>query len=342
MKILVTGAGGFVGKAIVSELKRNSSKDNLYEIFELLNKTAKPENNIENEGKIFRVDITDFEDLKNSVNSPKIDVVIHSAALAHQFGRQIKENFFRINAHGTENVARLAVLLKARHFILISSVAVYGETQISGATETDKNASGILEEAVCHPEGFYAESKFEAEKIAARICAENKIALTILRVTTVIGEEDRGNVSRLIEAIDEKRFVWIGKGENYKSLIYKKDVARACLQIIGKTEGTDIFNVTAEPVKINEIVSTIGEELNVKIPKLKISPKILNIFFLLNSKLTKIEKIEKIAATTEKWLAENVFSGEKFKRRYEFRTETPITEAIKRQVESYKKTKKQK
>ena len=345
MKVLVTGAGGFVGKSIVHELKKNTSDANSYQIYELVNKSAKfvkIDKIQEDKQNVFRADITDYESLKNSVTTNKIDTVIHSAALAHQFGRQIKEDFFRVNANGTENVARLAVSLKARHFILISSVAVYGEVQEKTATVGDKHFRGLTEEADCYPLGFYAQSKLEAEKITERICLENKIALTILRPVTVIGEGDRGNVARLIEAIDKRRFLWIGKGENRKSLIYKQDVARACLKVIGKTEGIDVFNVTAEPSKISEIVSKISEELNVKTWRLKISPKLLNFFFNINEKFIHIEKIRKLDATVEKWLSEDVFSGEKFNEKYGFRAETSIPEAIKRQIESYQKTKIQK
>ena len=72
-----------------------------------------------------------------------------------------------------ENVARLAVNLKAKHFVLISSVAVYGE---SGEKSTP-----IDEKTVCNPQSVYAKSKFESEKVAKSICEKNRIALTILR-----------------------------------------------------------------------------------------------------------------------------------------------------------------
>jgi nucleoside-diphosphate-sugar epimerase len=60
-----------------------------------------------------------------------VDVVVHAAGLAHQFGKSDKEDFWRINIGGTRNVAERAVKLKAGHFVLISSVAVYGiETSV--------------------------------------------------------------------------------------------------------------------------------------------------------------------------------------------------------------------
>lgn len=338
-KVLITGAGGFVGKAIVELFSKKE-----FQIYRLLNKRVDSDENIRpysDEENTIREDISEFTDLKNSLKIADIDIVIHAAGLAHQFAKQIKEEFWRVNVKGTENIAKLAVLLKAKHFILISSVSVYGkiQTKYISRLNDERHFEVISENANCHPKGFYAQSKLEGEKIARRICEENKIALTILRLATVVGEHDRGNVARLIESIDKKRFIWIGKGENFKSLIYKGDVARACLQVLDKTDKTEVFNVTAEPVKMKWIVSLISRELNRKIPVWKISPDFINILFRINSKFIQIKKIKKLNTTIEKWLSDDVFSGEKFRRKYEFQAKTPIDEALKRQIESYKQLK---
>lgn len=336
MKVLVTGAGGFVGQAIVAELRQAGE-----EVFRLESPKAKSNENDVAEN-VFRADIGDCQNLIETVRSGNIetvDVVVHSAGLAHQFGRQCKEDFWRINVHGSENTARLAAVLKARHFILISSVAVYGERKqgkdkdaVAGMSKT-----GVTEIAECHPQSLYAQSKLEAENAVERICAENDIALTILRLATVIGEEDKGNVARLVGRIDQRLFVWIGGGENFKSLIYKGDAAQACLKVLGRTSGNEIFNVTGEPVKMKQVVSEISRNLGKPISGVRISPRLLNKIFSLNSKLFKIKKLDKLAATVEKWLSDDVFSGEKFSRVYGFQAETPIGEALRRQVEDYQK-----
>ena len=100
-------------------------------------------------------------------------------------------------------------------FYLISSVAVYGYKNNDAA---DGNMKKITEDEACFPKGEYAISRLKAEELAVKICRENDIALTILRLATVIGEGDRGNVSRLIEAIDKKRFVMIGKGGKLQNI----------------------------------------------------------------------------------------------------------------------------
>lgn len=330
MRVLVTGASGFVGRAIVTELLGEN-----HEVFCLVRQKSE---NLDELPNVWRGEISDAESLSPLENVKNIDVIIHAAGLAHQFGKTSDDVFGNVNVTGTENIANLAVKLKIKHFVLISSVSVYGDVKNkSNLTELiDENFS-------CKPQGIYARSKFEGEKIATEICEKNKIALTILRLATVIGENDRGNTARLIKAIDRKRFIWIGTGKNCKSLIYKIDVALACLKVLDKkTAQTEIFNITAEPVKMNFIVAEIASVLERKVPKFKISTKVLKTIFNVNSKTVKIGKITNLSATIEKWISEDVFSGGNIAKVYGFRAQTKISEALRRQVADYKKSKEQK
>jgi nucleoside-diphosphate-sugar epimerase len=327
MRILVTGAEGFVGKAIVAALLEKK-----FCVFCL----ASLKSETKSAPKLFRADIGNLESLNCLDELKNIDAVIHSAGLAHQFGDVNEKDFWKVNVEGTKNVVLKAAHLAAKHFVLISSVSVYGKARQDKRIEID-------EDFPCEPEGAYAQSKLEAEKIATEICEENSIPLTILRLATVVGEGDQGNTARLINWIDAGRFLWIGKGENLKSLIYKGDVAEACACVLDKkTSETEIFNVTSEPVSMKEIVGEIAKNLNKKIPKIYVPAKLSEVAFKLNSKITRIGKIHKLSETIEKWLSDDVFSGEKIALRYKFRAKTKISEAIERQVESYKNRKNRK
>ncbi len=326
MKVLVTGAAGFVGKAIVAKLIEEN-----FEVFCLGSLSKENTGNLPN---FYNADIADAESLGALNELTNIDVIIHSAGLAHQFGEVSKEDFWKINVEGTKNVARLGVKLKARHFILISSVAVYGNVKKRGGKE------GIDENFPCEPESLYAQSKLESEKAAIEICGQNKIPLTILRLATVIGENDRGNTARLIKAIDKRLFIWIGKGENYKSLIYKNDVAGACLRVLdNKKSKTEVFNVSAEPVLMKTVVSEISAVLDKKVPGIYVPFTLLEKVFRLNSKSFRLKRVFKLSETIQKWLSDDVYSGDKIASEYGFRAETPVSEAIRRQVEAYKNRK---
>ncbi len=325
MKVLVTGATGFIGKEIVSELLEEK-----FEVYQIGNSNI---NSFFPQEKFFKIDITNSEDVCELKKLKEMDAVVHSAGLAHQFGNIEKEKFQKTNVEGTKNILELAITLKVKHFVLISSTAVYGTEKKTGG-----DLKVIAENTACRPQTFYAESKLEAEQTAIKICGQSNINLTIFRLSPVIGEGNAGNVARMVEVIDKKRFVWIGKGENYKSLIYKKDVAKACREIlIKKRNGIEIFNLASEPFLMRYFVSGSAKNLNKKIPRFSLSPWFLEKFFWLNEKTLKIKKIEKISQTVEKWLSDDVYSSEKFKREYNFRPETAISEALEKQINWYRK-----
>lgn len=334
MKILVTGANGFVGRAIIKELLKSN-----YEIFGTGNKIN---SDFESEWskkqyKIFKVDITDAgETIALGEKLKEIKAIVHCAGLAHQFGEVSKEAFCKVNVTGTKNVLQLAEKIKAEHFILISSVAVYGRNN-----NFDRKNAKWAEESFCRPNGFYAESKLEAERFAVGFCQAKNIRLTILRLSTVIGEEDRGNFRRLIAAIDQRKFIWIGRGENSKSLVYHEDVARACTAVIEgkKIASHEIYNVSAAPLKMKEIVAAIEAGLKKKAPPVHISPRLIRFLSELNARTLRLKKVSKIEETTEKWLADDVYPAEKFEKEYNFKFLFSGREAIAREVEWYKSLK---
>jgi nucleoside-diphosphate-sugar epimerase len=327
MKVFVTGATGYIGREIVSELSNSG-----YEVIALGNSK-----NISFEEKqknlVFRrADITDYKNLKGLENIEGVDALIHAAGLAHQFGETKKEDFDAVNIRGTENILSLALKLKIKHFILIGTTAVYGI-----AAKDKANKLPVFDEnAPVAPQTLYAASKLESEIICRRICEDNRIALTIFRLAPVLGEDNAGNAARLIEAIDKNRFVWIGDGENLKTLIYKRDVARACVHLIDKkTSGTEIYNLADEPIKMKDFVGEISSRLNRRIFPLKIPASFLRAFFSINSKTINSRKMNKMSETVVKWLSDDVYLAGKILDVHGFQPSVLTREAIARQVEYY-------
>ncbi len=344
MRVLVTGARGFVGKAIVEKLREEK-----VEVIELHRRRYNKENTSDkNSDKPpvckFVVDITNKEEVLSLANIGRIDAVVHSAGLAHQFGDTKSEDFTSVNINGTENILELGKLLKIKHFILLSSVSVYGNVLESGGYLREIN-----EDAECNPKDFYAVSKFESEKSALKICGQSDYNLTILRLATVIGEEDRGNFLRLIKSIDKRRFLWVGKGINFKSLIYREDVAGAIWKILYENlseeseknretievNKTEIFNASAEPLNMREIVETISGELKKSVIGISINEKLLRFFFALNSATISYKKIGTFQKTVEKWLADDAYSAQNLCIRYKYKTAVSAKDAIRREVKWY-------
>ena len=335
-RVLVTGARGFVGSAIVRRLEKKYGRLLLVER-EKPRQSEQPQNKSES---VFAVDITKRDSVLHLKKIGVVDALIHSAGLAHQFEATSRESFQSVNVLGTGNVLELARMLRVKHFILISSVSVYGHDASKNTSDDKlKIVHGITETAECQPEDFYAESKLDGEKLARRFCAENNIKLTVLRLATVIGEEDRGNFLHLIRQIDRRRFVWIGEGVNHKSLIHREDVAEACLRILEKsdndTENYKVFNVSADFLSMREIVEIISRKLERKIPPVRIPAAYVSGFFRFGAKIVAFPKIKRTEKTIAKWLAEDVYSAEAIRREYGFVPRISAGKAIEREVEWY-------
>ncbi|HLY41319.1 MAG TPA: NAD-dependent epimerase/dehydratase family protein [Terracidiphilus sp.] len=310
-ELLITGASGFIGSALVS-LALTSG----WQVRTLCRRRQAYEENIQQ----FVGDICDVSLAQRACAGAA--AVVHAAGLAHVFGARAKdvEQFEMINGAGTANVAKAARENNVSHLVLLSSVSVYGNGNGSVRDETRE----------CSPETPYAVSKRQAEVSAINLFPSDYGALTILRLATVYGEGDRGNVSKLIRAIEQERFFWAGAGQNKKSLIYKRDAARACLLPLDiPARGVQIFNVSPGPASMREIVTAICQALDCPVPRRKLPLALVKSVAGLSRLVMDPWKLgEKI----EKFVHEDVFDGTTFEREFSFSPSISLAEGMQREV----------
>lgn len=260
-------------------------------------------------------DVRDAEAVARAVEG--VDAVIHAAGLAHVFRDVGSAPFADVNERGTEIVGKAAVAAGVRHFVLLSSVSVYG-----GST------TGGHEESACAPVGAYAVSKAAAEKRVTEVAAGSAMRLTILRLATLYGEGDRGNVQRLLQLIESGRFVWMGSGTNRKSLIYVDDAARACVRPIDFSGGAaETYNVAAPPVTMRGVVEELGRALQRPLPRWHIPAPVASGLLAAASVLA-----PSLGQSLTKWMKDDVYPAGKFERHFDFSAGVPLAEGIERQV----------
>lgn len=316
--VLITGATGFLGSAIVRQSLVAGLAVRTTDRLHASEAGSLPDYR--------KADILSPETL-----APVMDgagAVVHAAGLAHVFGDESRAPFVPVNVEGTANVVRAAIEAGSRHLVLVSSVSVYGRSKERLCDET----------GTCRPEGPYAESKYEAERQAIQLAEEADLKLTILRLATAYGEGDRGNVARLIHAIDRGRFVWVGSGRNRKSLIHRDDVGRACAAVLRQPpEGVEVYNLSATPCTMREVVQGIADALDRPVPRWEIPSALALGATRWGARLLgEGSRPGRIHRALRKWLAEDLIDAGKFQRAYSFQPGGGLSEGLRREVEWYR------
>ena len=316
--ILLTGASGFLGRSII-EVGAGSGIQ-----FRSLGRTATGLD------QHVVVDLTNSEVPDQAFAG--VETIIHSAGLAHQFGPAgaARENFFKVNADGTERIVMSAVKNQVRHVVLVSSMSVYGPG----------GDSARIESHPCNPQGHYAESKFAAEQRAIEAVESSSTCLTILRLATLYGDGDQGNVNRLIQAIDRRRFLLIGECKNEKNLLYRTDAAAACLLAAMATEPAHVstFNVASQPVTMLEVVRGICGHLNQGLP-MKVPMAFVAGLNFFSSILGNRGPIGRIQESVTKFTRSDTIDGSAFVKQFSFQPEVSLDEGLRRQVSDYQERK---
>ncbi|HVV46279.1 MAG TPA: NAD-dependent epimerase/dehydratase family protein [Bryobacteraceae bacterium] len=183
MRILVTGADGFVGSALCRHLVRqNHSVTGVV-------RTLKPGVSLAG------VDIRAIGDIAENPGwaeiLPGVEVAIHLAALVHQMGEQKPplEAYRRVNTVATERLAEACVRHGVARMVFLSSIKVNGE----GGSEraySEADAPG--------PRDAYGVSKLEAEIVLAQVAAASSLETVIVRPPLIYGPGVRANFHRLL------------------------------------------------------------------------------------------------------------------------------------------------
>ena len=140
-----------------------------------------------------------------------IDVVIHLAArLEHE--KCSKEEFFKTNVDGTEQVLNLAHSKNA-YFIYVSTTAIYGSPECP-----------ITENTPIDPNGDYALTKWNGEKICKEY-ENNGLEVTIIRSGPILGQRRLGIYKTIFKNLQNNSSIPIlGDGDNRLSLVHVEDL----------------------------------------------------------------------------------------------------------------------
>jgi nucleoside-diphosphate-sugar epimerase len=298
VKLAVIGGTGFIGREIVTQAVHMGHN------VRVLARTPHADTQ---DVTFVSVDIRDTASLTTAVAGS--DMIINAAGVAHRAVGTVRDHVYHdTNAAGAAAVVRAAATSGVRRVVLLSSISVYGGSQ----------PHTILDEgAVPTPSGAYACSKLAGEIAARNAATTYEIPLTILRLATVYGAGDPGNFARLIRAIYTGRFIQIGRGVNRKTLIHRSDVARGCLlAATDLSTSCNVFNLTGDIYTVQHIVGTISMLLGKSAWSHTLGIPAPSWLLALLQRAGRRGKTT--AATINRWLADEAYSGKAFSRKYGF------------------------
>jgi nucleoside-diphosphate-sugar epimerase len=233
VKVLVTGAAGFIGGPLCGKL-RSAGRE----------VTACSRSRVEQPG-IFYVRSPELDpDAEWSAILADIDAVVHLAGLAHvtseRSDAETEKNYLRINAEGSQKLAEQCAAWGVKHFVFLSSChAVAAESDVVLTDRTNPRAVSA-----------YGRSKLAAEGSIKSVLSGSDCAWTILRPPLVYGPGSKANFGLLVKLVQTGIPLPLASVRNRRSFIYVEnltDVIANCLgnpQAFGKTfypsDGEDI------------------------------------------------------------------------------------------------------
>jgi nucleoside-diphosphate-sugar epimerase len=275
MRVGVTGAAGFVGKAVVTALTEAGHM--------VVPFTRKPS------GLADEVVIGDIADPNARLpEGHELDVVIHLVALTHVLDESGDDHFERyraINVGGTQNALKLAHINGAHRFIFLSSIKVNGESTQPGQPFTE-NTLPI-------PENAYGISKLEAEQLVAQQANVLGLEAVIIRPPLVYGINARGNFPRFVKLASMGIPLPFGSISNARSMIFVENLASAIMLCAGHPAAAGQTYLVSDGVDLStpQLVRLIAGATGRKVRMLPISPTLLLLIARLFGQMANLSRL---------------------------------------------------
>lgn len=250
MRVLVTGASGFVGRRVCALLAAEG-----HEVIATTRASTVP---LAGAARVHALgELAAARDWRPVIEG--CEALVHLAARAHQGDEaSMREAFFRINVEDTRALAEAALAAGLRRVVFVSSAKVYGES-------SPLLASGLPhafnESDTPRPGGPYGESKLAAERLLEAHCAAAGAALTILRPPLVYGPGQKANLHALSAAILRGWPLPLAGVRNARSLVYVEHLAEAVACALRFDAGVRLCNVADVDLSTPDLVRALAAGL---------------------------------------------------------------------------------
>ena len=246
MKILITGASGFIGSFIVEEALRRG-----FETWAAVRGSSSRQFLTDERIHFIELNLSSEEQLTEQLRGLQFDYVVHAAGVTKCLDKQ---DFHRINTEGTQHLVRvlLALQMRIKRFVYISSLS------IMGAIREQQPYTEILESDEAKPNTAYGKSKLEAEKWLATV---KDLPYVVLRPTGVYGPRER-DYFMMAKSIKSHTDFAVGYKQQDITFVYVTDVVQAVFLACEKgVTGRKYFLSDGEVYQSSTFSNLIRKEL---------------------------------------------------------------------------------
>ena len=285
MKILVTGAAGFIGFHLVEALLNQGDEivgiDNINDYYDVNLKYARLEESGITEEKIdetgnlvqsskylkyrfAKIDITDLLKLEELFKKEQFTHVVNLAAQAGvRYSIENPHAYVQSNIVGYVNILECCRHHKIQHFVYASSSSVYGANSKVPFSEDDR---------VDHPVSLYAATKKSNELMAYTYSHLYDLQTTGLRFFTVYGPWGRPDMAPMLfaNAISKDEPIKVfNNGEMQRDFTYVDDIVEGIIRVISfktiKLPKAEVFNIgNSKPIDLMEFITIMEDCLGKK------------------------------------------------------------------------------
>jgi nucleoside-diphosphate-sugar epimerase len=245
MKILITGASGFIGSFIVEESLRRG-----FETWAAVRKSSSRQYLQDERIRLIDLNLSDKSQLVEQLRGLSFDYVVHAAGVTKCLD---KRDFHRINTEGTRHLCEALMELKMplKRFVFVSSLSVFG------AIREQMPYEEIRETDTPQPNTAYGRSKLEAE----RYLETTSLPYVILRPTGVYGPRER-DYYMMAKSIQQHSDFAVGYQRQDITFVYVSDVVQAVFLALEKGQtGRKYFLSDGEVYQSSTFSDLIHEEL---------------------------------------------------------------------------------
>jgi len=280
LKVLLTGATGFVGRGVLARLRQENDVE--VRVAQRGRAAPWPEG----------VEVAQIDGLSVAQSWDEalqgVEVVIHCAARVHVMDEQAADplaGFRAVNVEATRHLAQQAAAAGVTRFVFVSSIKVNGEETAAGRPFTAN--------ATARPQDAYGQSKLEAEQALFAIAAQTGLEVVVVRPPLVYGPGVKANFASLMRALQRRLPLPFGAIDNRRSLVARDNLVDLLLCCARHPAAAgQVFLVSdGEDLSTAQLCRGLSQALGVRPRLLPVPPALLRLLGRLTGRSQQVQRL---------------------------------------------------